>query len=56
LPALFHDGFFWDRVSQTIWLWTTILLISAFWVARIATMSHQSRASVFCIHPSITFR
>jgi hypothetical protein len=34
----FCDGSFRDRVLQTIclgWLWTTILLISAFWVARI---------------------
>jgi hypothetical protein len=39
------DGYFWDGgVSQTIcpgWLQTTILLISASWVARIIGMSHQ---------------
>jgi hypothetical protein len=38
-PALFCDEYFWDRVSQTIylsWLWTPIFLISASWVARIA--------------------
>jgi hypothetical protein len=37
-PILFCDGFFWDRVSRTIclgWLWTTILLISTSWIARI---------------------
>jgi hypothetical protein len=36
--------FFWDRVSCTIcpgWLWTTVLLISASWVARITGMSHR---------------
>jgi hypothetical protein len=36
--SAFLDGCFWVRVSQTIslgWLWTTILLISASWVARI---------------------
>jgi hypothetical protein len=36
--ALFCDGFFQDRVLRTTfqgWLWTTILLISASWVARI---------------------
>jgi hypothetical protein len=34
----FYEGFFWDRVSQTIclgWLWTMILLIFASWAARI---------------------
>jgi hypothetical protein len=38
----FDDGFFQDRVSQTIspgWLWTVILLISASWVATI-TCAH----------------
>jgi hypothetical protein len=47
-PALFCDGIFWDRVSQTIcpgWLRTTILLISAYWVARITGMSHWHLAS-----------
>jgi hypothetical protein len=42
-PALFCVGFFWDRVSQTIspgWLQTSILLISASWVARITGVSH----------------
>jgi hypothetical protein len=41
-PALFCDGYFWDRALRTIylvWLWTTILLISAFWVARITGVS-----------------
>jgi hypothetical protein len=40
-PALFCDGFCRDRVLPTIfWLQTTILLISASWVARTAGMSH----------------
>jgi hypothetical protein len=41
--ALCCDGFFRDRVSRTIclgWLQTLILLISAFWVAKITSMSH----------------
>jgi hypothetical protein len=36
------DGFFWDRIFWTIFqgcLQTMILLISAFWVARITGMS-----------------
>jgi hypothetical protein len=36
--------FFWDRVARTIfpgWLQTAILLISASWVARIISVSHQ---------------
>jgi hypothetical protein len=40
---------FQDRVSQIIclgWLWTTILLISASWVARITGMNHQHLATV----------
>jgi hypothetical protein len=43
LLALFCDGSFWDRVSQTIcpgWVRTTILLISASCVARNIGMSH----------------
>jgi hypothetical protein len=49
-PALFFfffEGFFWDRVFQTIcsgWLQTVILLISASWVARITSVSHQCPA------------
>jgi hypothetical protein len=43
-PALSVKVFiFWDTLSQTIcpgWLWTTILLISASWVARITGVSH----------------
>jgi hypothetical protein len=38
----FGEGFFWDRVSQTIcpgWLQTMILLISASWVAMITGVS-----------------
>jgi hypothetical protein len=47
LPALFCDGLFWDRVSQTIylgWLPIVILLTSACWVARITGVSHQRLA------------
>jgi uncharacterized membrane protein YcfT len=39
----FCGEFFRDRVLHTVclgWLWTMILLISAFWVARITGMSH----------------
>jgi hypothetical protein len=39
--SFFCEGFFWDRVTQTIflgWLWTLILLISASWIARITGM------------------
>jgi hypothetical protein len=41
MSVLFCDGFIWDRVSWTICpgLWTTILLISASWVARITCVS-----------------
>jgi hypothetical protein len=51
-PALLCDGFFQERVSWTIcpgWLRTTILLISASWVARITGVSHQHPAIfIFC--------
>jgi hypothetical protein len=43
----FVKGFLWGRVSQTICqgrLGTTILLISASWVARITGMGHQCPA------------
>jgi hypothetical protein len=43
----FSWGFFRDRVSWTIcpgWLQTSILLISASWVARITGVSHQHPA------------
>jgi hypothetical protein len=43
----FCDGFFQDRVTGSVWQgWflTMILLISAFWVARIIGMSHQHPA------------
>jgi hypothetical protein len=44
-PALFWWWFFFrDRVLQTIcpgWLWTTILLITVSWVARISGVSHH---------------
>jgi hypothetical protein len=42
------DGCFWDRVSWTIcpgWLWTLILLIPAYWVARFTSVSHRWLAS-----------
>jgi hypothetical protein len=43
--------FFWDRVLRTIclgWLWSTVLLISASWVAKITGVSHCCLAqSVF---------
>jgi hypothetical protein len=42
-PVIFWDGFFQDRVSQTIspgWRWMETLLIPASWVARIIGMSH----------------
>jgi hypothetical protein len=47
----FCDRYFQDRFSQTIcpsWLRTTILLISASWVAKITGMSHQHLALPFC--------
>jgi hypothetical protein len=49
LPVLFC-GYFRDRVSQTLcpgWLWTAILLISAFWVARIAGVSHWCPSGLY---------
>jgi hypothetical protein len=42
----FCEGFFWGMASQTIclvWLWTTILLICASWVARITSMSTSAQ-------------
>jgi hypothetical protein len=44
-PALFCDGFSWDRISQTIWI--TVFLISASWVARIIGVSHWLPARMF---------
>jgi hypothetical protein len=44
---LFCDGYFQNRALWTIclgWLWSMILQISAFWVARIIGMSHQCPA------------
>jgi hypothetical protein len=41
-------GYFWDGVSWTIclgWLWTTILLLSSSWVARLTGVHHQHPAS-----------
>jgi hypothetical protein len=49
-PALFCEGFFWDRILQTVcpvWLQTSILLISASWAARFTGVSHW-RGSGFC--------
>jgi hypothetical protein len=54
-PALFFcDGFFWDRVSRTVWLgWlrTPVLLISASWVAGITDVSQQCLASLYFVKP-----
>jgi hypothetical protein len=58
MSVLFCDGFIWDRVSWTICpgLWTTILLISASWVARITCVSHQSPATLHFLYiPGYTF-
>jgi hypothetical protein len=55
-PALFCVGYFWDRVSQTIclgWLQTPIFLISASWVAWIASVSHQHQAAKISILKSL---
>jgi hypothetical protein len=44
------DGFFLDRVSQTIcpvWLWTVVLLICASWEARITGVSWWLALAVF---------
>jgi hypothetical protein len=46
-PILFCNGFFQDRVLQTIcpgWPQTSLLLIFASWVARITGVSHQPPA------------
>jgi hypothetical protein len=46
-PALFGNGFFWDRDSRTIypgWLQTIILSVAASWVASITGVSHQHRS------------
>jgi hypothetical protein len=54
LLALFCDGYFLYRVLWTIcldWLRTLILLVSAFWVARIIGVSHQHPVYLF-IFPS----
>jgi hypothetical protein len=48
----FCDSYFQDRVSQTTclgWLRTSILLISASWVARITGMSHWCPALFVCL-------
>jgi hypothetical protein len=49
----FCDGYFFrDRVSKTIcpgWLQTSILLISASWVARITGVSHQHPAQIILV-------
>jgi hypothetical protein len=47
----FCDGFFQDRVSWTVclgWLRTVMLLISASWVARSTSVSHQHPACIGC--------
>jgi hypothetical protein len=41
------EGFFWDRVSWAVcpgWVWTSILLIYASWVARLTGGSHRRLA------------
>jgi hypothetical protein len=41
---IFMMSFSWGRVSGTVcpgWHWTSILLITAFWVTRITGVSHQ---------------
>jgi hypothetical protein len=51
--ALFCEGVFWDRVSQTIclgWLWTTIFLICASWVARVTGMKPQASGLVLILY------
>jgi hypothetical protein len=48
--SLFVMGFFELRSLKLFarsWLWTSILLISASWVARITDMSHRRPASGF---------
>jgi hypothetical protein len=58
LIILFCDGFFWDRVSWTIyldWLRTVILLISASWVARITDMNHWCLAIFIFIFLMMSF-
>jgi hypothetical protein len=55
-PALFCEGFFWERNLWTIclgWLWPAILLISASWVARIIGASHRLPARNFLIWKSV---
>jgi hypothetical protein len=52
-PALFLWRVFGDRVPRTIclsWLWTTVLLICASWVARITGMSHWCLALYLFIY------
>jgi hypothetical protein len=47
---------FWDRVSRTIfpgWLWTTVLLISASWVAKIIGVSHWCPTLIYIL--TVTF-
>jgi hypothetical protein len=50
ISSPFHSDYSGDRVLWTIclgWPWTTILPISASWVARITGISHQGLASFF---------
>jgi hypothetical protein len=49
-PALFCEGFFWNRVPWIIclgWLQIVILLISASWVNKITGMNHQHPTEIF---------
>jgi hypothetical protein len=59
LPALLYIGYFQDRVLQTIclgWPQTAILLISAFWVARITAMSHGHSAILASLQKSTEWK
>jgi hypothetical protein len=52
--SLFFVGFFRDRFSQTVcpgWLQISILLMSASWVARIMSVSHQCPPMFWCLFP-----
>jgi hypothetical protein len=49
----FCVGYYQGRVSQSIcqgWLWTSILLASASWVARITGVSHWHPITTFCLY------
>jgi hypothetical protein len=55
-PAPSCDGIFQDMASQAIcpgWLWTTVLLISASWVARITGARHWRPTFLYFIKAMI---